>query len=160
MLVAGLVNQMSERIGFCRGWHRYSTSERWTYSLEPRDGDVVGGGGKQTFDNQALNTLFNYGTRSRISLRVDVVNKNLKMYPLHPSVSLKAANHLAADLVEPSDIFVTDPPYGDAVKYEEILDFFIGWLRRTRPLSLRGGSGTAVAPSPSRARKKIFAAAW
>jgi len=23
--------------------------------------------------------------------------------------------------------FVTDPPYGDAVKYEEILEFFIGW---------------------------------
>ena len=32
-----------------------------------------------------------------------------------------------------SDIFVTDPPYGDAVKYEEIFDFFIAWLRSNRP---------------------------
>jgi putative DNA methylase len=32
-----------------------------------------------------------------------------------------------------SDIYVTDPPYGDAVKYEEILDFFIAWLRRRPP---------------------------
>ena len=32
-----------------------------------------------------------------------------------------------------SDIFITDPPYGDAIKYEEILDFFIAWLRRNPP---------------------------
>lgn len=31
------------------------------------------------------------------------------------------------------DIYVTDPPYGDAVKYEEILDFFIAWLRKNPP---------------------------
>jgi putative DNA methylase len=30
-------------------------------------------------------------------------------------------------------MFVTDPPYGDAVKYEEILDFFIAWLRKNPP---------------------------
>jgi putative DNA methylase len=32
-----------------------------------------------------------------------------------------------------ADLFVTDPPYGDAVKYEEILDFFIAWLRKNPP---------------------------
>ena len=32
-----------------------------------------------------------------------------------------------------SDVFVTDPPYGDAVKYEEILEFFIAWLRKNPP---------------------------
>ena len=37
-----------------------------------------------------------------------------------------------------SDIFVTDPPYGDAVKYEEILDFFIGWLRKSPPPEFAG----------------------
>ncbi|MBL7038390.1 MAG: hypothetical protein ISR77_07145 [Pirellulaceae bacterium] len=31
------------------------------------------------------------------------------------------------------DLYVTDPPYGDAVKYEEILDFFIAWLRKSPP---------------------------
>jgi len=33
---------------------------------------------------------------------------------------------------------VTDPPYGDAVKYEEILDFFIAWLRRNPPEEFSG----------------------
>ena len=32
-----------------------------------------------------------------------------------------------------NDVFVTDPPYGDAIKYEEILDFFIAWLRKNPP---------------------------
>ena len=32
-----------------------------------------------------------------------------------------------------SDLFITDPPYGDAIKYEEILDFFIAWLRKNPP---------------------------
>jgi putative DNA methylase len=39
----------------------------------------------------------------------------------------------ALDFSTERDIFVTDPPYGDAVKYEEILDFFIAWLRRSPP---------------------------
>jgi putative DNA methylase len=36
-------------------------------------------------------------------------------------------------LGESADVFVTDPPYGDAVKYEEILEFFIAWLRKNPP---------------------------
>ena len=39
----------------------------------------------------------------------------------------------ASDFTASTDIFVTDPPYGDAVKYEEILDFFIAWLRKNPP---------------------------
>jgi putative DNA methylase len=39
----------------------------------------------------------------------------------------------ADQLTVSSDIFVTDPPYGDAVKYEEILEFFIAWLRKNPP---------------------------
>ena len=32
-----------------------------------------------------------------------------------------------------NDLYITDPPYGDAVKYEEILEFFIAWLRKNPP---------------------------
>ena len=41
--------------------------------------------------------------------------------------------HQADAVAANSDIFITDPPYGDAVKYEEILDFFIAWLRKCPP---------------------------
>ena len=36
-------------------------------------------------------------------------------------------------LDDANDIYITDPPYGDAVKYEEILEFFIAWLRKNPP---------------------------
>ncbi len=36
----------------------------------------------------------------------------------------------ADQLTELYDVYVTDPPYGDAVNYHEILEFFIGWLRK------------------------------
>jgi putative DNA methylase len=39
----------------------------------------------------------------------------------------------ASEVRAQSDIFITDPPYGDAVKYEEILEFFIAWLRKNTP---------------------------
>ena len=35
--------------------------------------------------------------------------------------------------INDNDIYITDPPYGDAVKYEEITEFFIAWLRKNPP---------------------------
>ncbi|MFM7530784.1 MAG: hypothetical protein ACKO63_20255 [Nodosilinea sp.] len=32
-----------------------------------------------------------------------------------------------------SEIWITDPPYADAVNYEEITEFFIAWLRKNPP---------------------------
>ena len=31
------------------------------------------------------------------------------------------------------DLFVTDPPYADAINYHEITEFFIAWLRKDPP---------------------------
>jgi putative DNA methylase len=36
------------------------------------------------------------------------------------------------------DICLTDPPYGSAVNYEEILEFFIAWLRKNPPPEFAG----------------------
>jgi putative DNA methylase len=131
LLVAGLVNRFTGvrlKLSLAQVLNSSSRLTRWSLG----DGDGRTGGVKGTFDNQALNTLFNYGARgSRFAL--DLVNLRLKSYPLCPTLSLKISSHPADDLAEASDIFVTDPPYGDAVKYEEILEFFIGWLRKNPP---------------------------
>jgi putative DNA methylase len=37
-----------------------------------------------------------------------------------------------------NDLYITDPPYGDAIKYEEILEFFIAWLRKSPPAEFAG----------------------
>ncbi|MFM7599817.1 MAG: DNA methylase, partial [Pseudanabaena sp.] len=60
-----------------------------------------------------------------------VLNKPLKHFPITSKVKVDSVN--APDLKDQADFFVTDPPYGDAVKYEEILEFFIAWLRKNPP---------------------------
>jgi putative DNA methylase len=90
----------------------------------------IGGASNSTanvFYNQALNTLYNYGSRSTADL-FDVLNKKIKHFPVICRTEVGSVN--ASDLHFDSDLFITDPPYGDAIKYEEILDFFIAWLRK------------------------------
>ncbi|NJO85932.1 MAG: hypothetical protein HC818_04400 [Synechococcaceae cyanobacterium RM1_1_27] len=36
-------------------------------------------------------------------------------------------------MISSSEIFITDPPYADAVNYEEITEYFIAWLRKNPP---------------------------
>jgi putative DNA methylase len=131
LLIAGLANQFSNarlKLGVAQVLNSSSRLTRWSLG----DGDGRSGGVKGTFDNQALNTLFNYGARgSRFAM--DLVNLRLKSYPFHPHLSLTIRSHGAAELTEVADVFVTDPPYGDAVRYEEILEFFIAWIRKNSP---------------------------
>ncbi len=43
------------------------------------------------------------------------------------------ASFSARDVNCTSDIFVSDPPYADAVVYHEITEYFIAWLRKNAP---------------------------
>ena len=85
-----------------------------------------------TFYNQALSTLYNYGCRgSRYAL--DLLQAEYRHYSLPIETKRELVCGPAHTTGTTADIFVTDPPYGDAIKYEEILDFFIGWLRTNPP---------------------------
>lgn len=82
------------------------------------------------FHNQALNTLFNYGVRGSVSL--------LKSGTLNPPVfNIKTqtlvSTELAARVTAGQDLWITDPPYADAVRYEQITEYFIAWLRKNPP---------------------------
>jgi putative DNA methylase len=90
-----------------------------------------------TFYNQALNTLFMYGCRATASA-LPLAEPDLKSYPLAPNLGLDISCAPVHDSKNPADIFITDPPYGDAVKYEEILDFFVAWLRKNPPPEFAG----------------------
>ena len=86
---------------------------------------------EHTFLNQALNTLFNYVTRSSKYI-AGLINKQLNFKEVI-NRNFEIENHLSKEISTTNDIYVTDPPYGDAVKYEEILEFFIAWLRKNPP---------------------------
>lgn len=94
------------------------------------------GATKGAFDNQALNTLFNYGCRAS-AYALSAFDGSYKNYPLTDS-TVTVDNSPADAITTPCDIFITDPPYGDAVKYEEILEFFIAWLRKNPPPEFAG----------------------
>jgi len=84
----------------------------------------------QTFYNQALNTFPNYGVRSYGFARsfLDGVPSNA---PAGRHAQIKNKN--ALDVSDVADIYLTDPPYADAVNYDEITEFFIAWLRKNPP---------------------------
>ena len=128
LLIGALINRHSaatEKFGFAQAIGINSRLSRW---------NALSGVGQTagTFDNQALNTLLNYGCRGIRFLKATIEQKYLS-FPLPDSIYLSIKSKAADQVDEQVDIFVTDPPYGDAVKYEEILEFFIAWLRKNPP---------------------------
>jgi len=127
LLILGLIKQYTSEItypAFAQSIQYNSRLCRWCNSGGGRAG-VIG-----TFDNQALNTLYNYGCRAFDGLS-PFLKPKYKNYPINTSSNIETIP--AGQVSVENDIYVTDPPYGDAVKYEEITEFFIGWLRKNPP---------------------------
>ncbi|MDA0127322.1 DUF1156 domain-containing protein [Vibrio sp. MarTm2] len=83
------------------------------------------------FYNQALNPFYNYGIRCFTSHEAGR-SFGFANSPL-PSVKFEIKNHEAEKIEVENDIYVTDPPYADAVNYHEITEYFIAWLRKNPP---------------------------
>jgi putative DNA methylase len=131
LLLAGFAKQIAASdsrllFGIMQMLNVNSRLSRWNNSR--------GGGGivKGVFDNQALNTLFNHGCRG-LEYASGFLAQEYKSFPLGQSLQQSVQPIPAAEIQALSDIYVTDPPYGDAVRYEEILEFFIAWLRNNAP---------------------------
>src|SRR5262249_23370454 len=84
-----------------------------------------------TFTNQALNPLINYGAKAYSHSRTYIE----EAFPstVLASSSITVAVHSAASVSNQSDVYVTDPPYADAINYHEITEFFIAWLNKNPP---------------------------
>jgi len=84
-----------------------------------------------TFTNQALNPLINYGAKaySHSNSYIEEAFPNCVL----ASSSVTVAAHAAVNVSTHADVYVTDPPYADAVNYHEITEFFIAWLRKNPP---------------------------
>ena len=108
----------------CIAANNHSRLARWTFSQSGGDG-----GTKAVFSNQALNTLLNYAHRGGYGIREYGAFSSAPVS--RASVSIKQA--VAQEIGEEQDIFITDPPYADAVNYDEITEFFIAWLRKNPP---------------------------
>ncbi len=79
---------------------------------------------KQTFYNQALNTLYNYATRSTHMLMPAWL---FQMEGVASQTNGQVNLADAKNITTIADIWLTDPPYADAVNYHELTEFFLAW---------------------------------
>ncbi len=114
LLAAAMLN-----IGRISGWN--SRLSQWLSSKTQI------AGGKNTFSNQALNTMFNYSTRP---LRMLDSAQVVLSKPFCQSVKSTVEVLDARDLDFQCDIWITDPPYADAINYHELADFFLAWQEK------------------------------
>ena len=130
LLLGGLIRKHLTSLttfGLLQALGHNNRSSRWNYTRGKGLGNTV-----NIFDNQALNTLFNFGCRSFYGLK-DFIENDYASYPLPPSIHPSLKSLPANQIETENDLYITDPPYGNAVKYEEILEFFIAWLRKNPP---------------------------
>ena len=94
----------------------------------------VGGAGtnsnKNALMNKALNTSFNYACRGTL---------NLAHWFIKITYSIADNIKYALDLSDArcvdvqNDMWITDPPYADAINYHELTEFFLAWDKKMIP---------------------------
>ena len=83
------------------------------------------------FYNQALNTTLVIGSRTLAGIK-DFLCADFTAAPIanaSPVVSLIDARDVDVEC----DIWLTDPPYADAVNYHELTNYFLAWYERLLP---------------------------
>jgi len=82
------------------------------------------GGGVDVFSNQALNTLYNFSVRPVSVLRTLLfAGKGESKFIQNSQVQTCDARNVKIF----NNIWITDPPYADAISYEELSEFFLAW---------------------------------
>lgn len=82
---------------------------------------------QNTFLNQALNTLYNYGGRALNNL---AVNWYFEISGKEILSNNETRLSDARTISHPCHIWLTDPPYADAVNYHELSEFFLAWDKK------------------------------
>jgi adenine-specific DNA methylase len=106
---------------------KVATQANWNSRLCIWNSDKSKGPGstEQTFANQALNTLFSFGTRALPLLKESIIRDFA--YTDSKGIDGYVSVTDARDIRKECDLWITDPPYADAVNYHELGDFFLAW---------------------------------
>ena len=85
--------------------------------------------GNQTFANQALNPMFNYSTRPLMKLKGTWNSAtSYRLYTLAGKDIVQTQD--ARTNTSYNDLWITDPPYADAINYHELTDFLLTWYEK------------------------------
>ncbi len=113
-------------VGRCADWN--SRLCRW-------DSSPANEKSTQTYSNQALNTLANYAVRALTSLDTTWFAR-ITDAPIAGAATVTACDGRTVE--KPCDFWITDPPYADAVCYEEISELFLTWYEGRIPALFPG----------------------
>ena len=119
---AKLAKTKTSKVGCLLGLGRMAN---WNSRLCRWRADPAGEGVLDVFSNQALNTLFNFGNRGLTKLDTAWMLNFQGKWDGRCEGSVLEAD--ARDLEEVCDLWITDPPYADAINYHELADFFLAW---------------------------------
>ena len=125
LLSSGKVSDWNSRLS---GWMPHKGNEK----------------GNNTFCNQALNPLYNYSARplSKLTTSWQMEVRNDAPIPSDGRpFEVDVAD--ARDIDRTCDLWITDPPYADAVNYHELGDFFLAWYQRRLAASFPGWTSDA-----------------
>ena len=89
---------------------------------------TVGDKSEQTFSNQALNTMWSFAGRGLYALD-SAFFVDLKACEIEAPAVVVTAD--ARTVSVERDIWVTDPPYADAVNYHELSEYLLAWYERS-----------------------------
>lgn len=116
-------SSLQGKVSFLTGLSRCADYNSRLSRWHPRK---IGDKSEQVFSNQALNTLYNYAARGL---------KNLEppFYLIfHPELiqADSVISPLDARMIDyRCDLWITDPPYADAINYHELSEFFLAWYQ-------------------------------
>ena len=108
-------------IGKCIDWN--SKLCKWTPAPASEKSE-------QTFLNQALNPLFSHGVRGLVAI-ADNYKIAISPYNTYRYSNVEAKD--AREVERYNDLWITDPPYADAINYHELSEFFLAWYERNLP---------------------------
>lgn len=86
----------------------------------------------RVFTNQALNTLTNPAARSWSNHRDHCIS-SIQGDPYFPRADSKVETMDARAVSKDCTFWITDPPYADAVNYDELSEFFLAWFEKKLP---------------------------
>jgi adenine-specific DNA methylase len=136
LLIYGLISNFSDSLSktdFIAIKFKLGILLNWSSRLCIWNKDASKGPGstEQTFANQALNTQFNYGCRGSL-FQINSFFEPFKLTSLIKNSTIIIPLD-ARDVSYTADLWVTDPPYADAVNYHELADFFLAWYEKHLP---------------------------
>lgn len=105
-----------------KSWNWNAKIFHWTAALNKTN---------NVFYNQAVNTLYNYACRCFLPHEAGLSFgfKTVGILKVEYKIEYQPAEKVSHN----NNIYITDPPYADAVNYHEITEVFILWLRKNPP---------------------------